>query len=802
VWDLDPNKRRFTSRAQTSRPVSLAINSDGSRVAIVDENHKVHAWDVSSGMALASLSADDRKLHGFSLTREVKGLVVDNAPAKVRDTISGRLVFTLRFRLDAIRPLALSGNGQHLATTNAAGAMRVWDPQLGELWTAPVNGNFVNAAFSSDGKWLALANRYGVDSLLICDVDARQVAYKLPPPRPEFRAFTISSDGTRLAIAYKDSIQLLNARKTARPLSAAFSADGKHLAMANQDESVKVLDVLSLAPYSSQPAKEDGPPLSEQKDVVLVASSSDGTRLATASVDGTAKVWDVLSAHEMSTHSGLGRLLNFSPDSTRLASADKEYFVNVWDTSSGKKLQTIPGRAEPKLAIFCADGARLLLGSSDDLVRIWEVPSGVEPKKLPILFRDLKAVAFSPDCGHVATANRDGSVKLWDASSGIELRNFPGSPVQMLTFSWDGTRLAAANDDGTLTVLDTAEGRRLNTLAASGRRILAMSFDPAVKEVATVLEDGEIRVDVLSVEDLMTVAGKQGNSLTPEDCKKFSLHQERCEALDWTAEAKNLAGTGRLTEAIAAFKRARRLDPTLPYDPEMEAKHLVAQFRLAEASKSIDGGNLAEAAKKFEEAKSLDPSLRIDPQTEAQRRVAQAHLRVGRNLAKEGKLPEAIKEFQQAKSFDTSLKFDPEAETKSWAAQGQVSKGLDLAQKGNIKEALAAFGSAQKLDSTKIAGESWNGLCWMGSVWAQADQVLKACEEALKLEPGNWHFKDSRGLARSLTGNRSGAIKDFQASVEQTDDAALKSQRQDWIAALREGKNPFSADVLKSLSAR
>jgi len=76
---------------------------------------------------------------------------------------------------------------------------------------------------------------------------------------------------------------------------------------------------------------------------------------------------------------------------------------------------------------------------------------------------------------------------------------------------------------------------------------------------------------------------------------------------------------------------------------------------------------------------------------------------------------------------------------------------------------------------------------------------LNACEQAVALEPENNGIRDSRGLARALTGNITGAIEDFQAFINSTNDKDMKAQRQRWIDALRAGQNPFTPEELQSL---
>ena len=115
---------------------------------------------------------------------------------------------------------------------------------------------------------------------------------------------------------------------------------------------------------------------------------------------------------------------------------------------------------------------------------------------------------------------------------------------------------------------------------------------------------------------------------------------------------------------------------------------------------------------------------------------------------------------------------------------------------GTIRRALATL--RRIAENTASAG-SWNTLCWIGSLWGQATEVMDACEQAVALAPDNGDIRDSRGLARALTGDSAGAIADFEAFVAWTSNSGAREQRQDWIEALRRGENPFTQELLEAL---
>ncbi len=134
------------------------------------------------------------------------------------------------------------------------------------------------------------------------------------------------------------------------------------------------------------------------------------------------------------------------------------------------------------------------------------------------------------------------------------------------------------------------------------------------------------------------------------------------------------------------------------------------------------------------------------------------------------------------------------------AAVKLLVEGEQLALQGSIPDAIAAYSEAQARDSTlTVSGSSWTALCWYGSLWGYAADVMTTCEEAVALVPEEGWIRNSRGVARALTGDTDGAIADFEAFVAWTSVDADREQCQGWIDALRAGTNPFTPDLLELL---
>lgn len=234
--------------------------------------------------------------------------------------------------------------------------------------------------------------------------------------------------------------------------AAVFRDDDKLFATGGIDGNVKIWDAQVCFKFQTDSlARKEGTPkltppeakhtlkAAHAGGVTSLSFSPDGKRLASAGADGTVKLWDVERAKQQATieaHKGGVNAVAFAPDGESLASAGADKTFKIWKADVGEKLTfTSPEHPGPVLAIaFSPDGKQIASGSGEPQksgqVQVWEAG-----KAKPVLaFGDLKDVvttlSFHPRVPRLASGGLDKKVRVWSLT--LKKQLFEDAHVQGL----------------------------------------------------------------------------------------------------------------------------------------------------------------------------------------------------------------------------------------------------------------------------------------------------------------------------------------------------------------------------------
>jgi WD40 repeat protein len=297
-------------------------------------------------------------------------------------------------RFEGAMPARLSADGTRMVSSGAGRTLKLWDANSGRLLR------------TFDGQEEA--------ELLLWAPDARRV---------------LSSSGNTLHIwdASTGKLQRTLKGHSARVVTIAFSAEGRHVLSGGEDGAVQLWEIAAgklvrtfeVAPDASR--------------IVRVSFSPDGNRVVSGRRDGTIKTWDLATGQLLSTFEGpLARntAVAFSADWSRVLLAEWEK-ASLWDTATQQLVRSFQGGSRGvTLMTYSPNGSRLLSIDRARTLHIWNAASGALEQALEIpsleegIWVRITAASFSPDGRRVPAAGDDEVVRLWDATSGRLLQTF------------------------------------------------------------------------------------------------------------------------------------------------------------------------------------------------------------------------------------------------------------------------------------------------------------------------------------------------------------------------------------------
>ncbi|MBW4511122.1 MAG: myosin kinase [Scytonematopsis contorta HA4267-MV1] len=360
------------------------------------------------------------------------------------------------------------------------------------------------------GNWIAEDSKIQVVNSLRGKLDSEPLikTFTSKGHSSTVNSVSFSQDGKIIATASYDGTLKLWDVASARVIqtfhghsgtvnSVSFSPNGKFIASASQDKTVKLWDVTTGKVIKTLNG--------HSSDVNSVSFSSDGKVIASASWDETVKLWDAASGKVIKTlngHSSVVNSISLSSDGKVMASASFDNTVKLWDVVTGKVIKTLNGHSKSVNSVsFSQDGKVIASASDDKTVKLWNVVTGEVIKTLNGHSEPVKSVSFSPDGKVIASASGDTSsvneiesisknkntVKLWDAATGRVIKTLNGhlDSVNSVSFSPDGKVIASASDDKMLKLWDATSGKAIKALDVYSQNVRSVSFSKDGKVIAT-----------------------------------------------------------------------------------------------------------------------------------------------------------------------------------------------------------------------------------------------------------------------------------------------------------------------------
>lgn len=278
--------------------------------------------------------------------------------------------------------------------------------------------------------------------------------------------------------------------------SVDFAPDGKQLAAAVEDGSVRIWDIDHQQLLKSFNA--------HRGIVWMVSYHPTRPLLMSSGDDGMIKMWDANHfelVKEWKAANGV-RSAAFSPNGEQIVAGDGEGTIHIYDLKSGEQ---VVSKNQPGAILgidYSSDGRLIASVGSDKVVRVFDAETLDERNTLAGHDGPIYGVKFASQGPLLASVGWNKNVRVWNTETGEEVMNLVGSEGDTwgVSFCSDGTHLVTGEQGGAARVWDLSTGKVVTTLRGHASAVHNISLDPTAHRIATSSRDGTIRVwDMSSV---------------------------------------------------------------------------------------------------------------------------------------------------------------------------------------------------------------------------------------------------------------------------------------------------------------
>ncbi len=382
VWTLRGRAAARRCHAQEQTITDAAFSADGSTYLTSSGDGTTIVRRTSDGGRIGRLRQPGA-VNAAAFSPDGRRVVTGGDDRRVRIwSARGRLERDLGGHTDSVAVVRFDAGGARVLTGSDDGSTRVWMARADArtLPGRPLPG--ADVTFSPDSRRLLAVDVRGRAAIWDLRSDARvdlaMASSELgQPPCDRFTGCAPwSPDGERVAGASPSGVATVWSARDGRAGSlpirdasgAAFSPDGRRVAVVRYDRATVVVDRANRTPATTMPRGSNTPAQS-------ATFSDDGRRLLTVTGEGVARISDV--ARGASAGPGAAATAELaggaamSGDGSRLAVGTPAGVLEVHDVRSGARRAARQGRSIKAVA-FNRAGTRLVTASDDLVARVWD----------------------------------------------------------------------------------------------------------------------------------------------------------------------------------------------------------------------------------------------------------------------------------------------------------------------------------------------------------------------------------------------------------------------------------------------